>query len=288
MKDIFVLGVDIGGSHISAALVNLENAAVIPTSAVRLKTDPAGSARYLIDVWARAIEASYEHTGITEKRIGIAMPGPFDYEEGISRIIGLAKFESLYGLNVKELLAERLEISPANIEMINDASAFLLGEVKAGAARGFRDAAGITLGTGLGSAGYFNGVLHEGDCWCTPYREGRAEDYLCSRWFVQEYEKATGNKVAGVRELIDLAPNNPVVIELFNTFGSQLAEVLLMKYPPSLQQVIVVGGNIAKAWKLFMPAAETYFWSKGKRMNLQPAQLGEQAAIIGAAFLHAD
>ncbi|HRP57404.1 hypothetical protein, partial [Agriterribacter sp.] len=65
--------------------------------------------------------------------MGIAMPGPFDYEKGISYITGLHKYEYLYGLNVKELLAAELNIPLGNIRMMNDAAAYLAGELKAGA-----------------------------------------------------------------------------------------------------------------------------------------------------------
>lgn len=287
MSNNKALGIDIGGSHISAAIVDLDNALVDPQTESRVKIDPSGTAQEIIDAWARAIGDCFTRAGLEEQYIGIAMPGPFDYEQGISLISGLHKFESLYGLNVKQLLAARLSISPAHIKLINDASAFLLGEVKGGAGRGFMDAAGITLGTGLGSAGYFGGVLHEGDLWCTPFKETRAEDYICSRWFVQEYEKVSGKKVEGVKELMALYDHDPLVPALFRTFGQHLAQAILLKYPPGKQKIVVIGGNIAKAWDLFIPAAEAYFREKGITVNLQPALLGERAAIIGAAFLHA-
>ena len=84
------------------------------------------------------------------------MPGPFDYEEGVSLITGLHKFESLYGLNVKELLAASLHIVPGMIQMNNDAICYLAGERKAGAVKDGSYVAGLTLGTGLGSAIYRN------------------------------------------------------------------------------------------------------------------------------------
>ena len=52
------------------------------------------------------------------------MPGPFDYEEGISYIAGNDKYEAFYGLNVKNMLADELKIKPSNILMKNDASCF--------------------------------------------------------------------------------------------------------------------------------------------------------------------
>ena len=72
---------------------------------------------------------------ILSPKIGIAMPGPFDYENGICYIKGLDKYESLFNLNVKEMLAQQLNIERSDIYMMNDASCFLKGEVFGGVAK---------------------------------------------------------------------------------------------------------------------------------------------------------
>lgn len=280
-----VLGIDIGGSHISGCMIELDDASFLRNTEVHAKVDPAGAADELIGAWSKAMKNSFEKAGEPVGYIGIAMPGPFDYDQGISQITGLHKFESLYGLNVKELLAMQLGIAPSNIQFINDASAFLLGEVKGGAGQGFANAAGLTLGTGLGSAGYFDHVLHNGDLWCTPYKEARAEDYLCSRWVVQEYRRLSGRTIHGVKDLMPGFHQDEYAQQLFQTFGRNLGEVLLMKYPPSLQEVVVIGGNIARAWDCFIPHTLAYFRQEGVEMNLRPALLGEDAMIMGAACL---
>lgn len=280
-----VLGIDIGGSHISTCMVELNDATFLRDTPVHAKVDPSGTADDLISAWAMAIKKSFEKAGEPPGYIGIAMPGPFDYENGISFITGLHKFESLYGLNVKELLAEALSIPSTNIRFINDASAFLLGELKGGAGKGFANAAGLTLGTGLGSAGYFNHVLHDGDLWCTPFKDSRAEDYLCSRWVVNEYQKLSGKKIHGAKDLMAGYHDDEHAKTVFGIFGRHLGEVLLMKYPPTIQDVVVIGGNISKAWDCFIPVTERYFQEMNVRMNLRPALLGEDAAIMGAACL---
>ncbi|NML21716.1 ROK family protein [Pseudoflavitalea sp. G-6-1-2] len=280
-----VLGIDIGGSHISTCMVELPGATFIRESSVHAKVDPTGTSEQLIGSWAAVIRESFAKADAEPGLIGIAMPGPFEYELGISLIKGLHKFESLYGLNVKELLAAALDIPSENIRFINDASAFLLGEVMGGAGKGFANAAGVTLGTGLGSAGYFNHTIYDGDLWCTPFKASRAEDYLSSRWVVNEYARLTGKTIHGVKDLMSGFDSDEMAQQLFAVFGEHLAEVLLMKFPPELQDIVVVGGNIAKAWDCFIPSADAYFASHKVRMNLQPAMLGEDAAIMGAACL---
>ena len=282
------LGIDIGGSHISARLVDLDSLEVLDDNACGYAVvNPNGTAEEIIETWASVIEACFQRYPLKEKRIGIAMPGPFDYEQGISRITGLRKFESLYGLNIKRLLAGRLSIPPANIRMLNDASAFLLGEVMGGAGRGYRLAAGITLGTGVGSARFIDGTVQDGDFWCTLFRGERVEDCFCSAWFAKQYAGISGTPVEGVKDLLLRIDAEPRIQSIFTAFGQNLAEALLEKYPPEVQDIIIIGGNISKAWELFMPAARDYLRSKGTRLNLQPALLGENAAIAGASFLWA-
>jgi len=282
----YALGIDIGGSHISACRVDIASSRLIDRSFVRTAVNPHGSAAEIIDTWAGAIESAFERLPRRDWRIGIAMPGPFDYDKGISQITGLDKFESLYGLPVRQWLAERLDIPEDSIRMMNDASAFLLGEVMAGAGKGYSRVAGITLGTGLGSARFFGNRILDGDLWCTPFRDSRAEDYLCSRWFLKEYASLPGAlPVRGVKDLVPLSTTDPAVRSLFETFGFHLAEILLMKYPPDVREIVIVGGNITRAWDLFIPAALEFCRNLGTEMNIRPALLGEQAAVIGAAFL---
>lgn len=280
-----VLGIDIGGSHISGSMIELDDASFLRDTEVHAKVDPAGSVEELTGAWAAVMKQSFEKAGEPMGYIGIAMPGPFDYDQGISLITGLHKFDSLFGLNVKELLAKELGIAPGNIQFINDAAAFLLGEMKGGAGQGFANAAGLTLGTGLGSAGYFGHVLHDGDLWCTPFKDARAEDYLCSRWVVQEYKRLSGRSIHGVKDLMADFHQDEYAQTLFRSFGRNLGEVLLMKYPPAVQEVVVIGGNIAKAWDCFIPHTLAYFREQGVEMDLRPAVLGEDAMIMGAACL---
>ena len=77
-----VLGVDIGGSHITTALIDLEGRSIIPGYYHRERVNSNGSAEEIIRSWSEVMRKSMQGG----HKIGIAMPGPFDYEEGISFI----------------------------------------------------------------------------------------------------------------------------------------------------------------------------------------------------------
>jgi len=146
----YKIGVDIDGSHITIALVSIQSNTVLKESYYRERVDLHGTKDEIIDTWSKSIINSIGDFEIKDKKIGIAMPGPFDYNNGICLMKGNDKYTALYGLNVKELLSEKLEISVTNISLSNDAGCFLKGEVLSGAAKGYTNVIGIILGTGLG------------------------------------------------------------------------------------------------------------------------------------------
>ena len=285
MQHNIVTGIDIGGSHITAALVDLDTQSIIRESLIRERVDSKGEQASIIREWTAAIARCRSFRPGVLPRIGMAMPGPFDYENGISLIQGLDKFDALYGANVKTLLAQELGIAPAGIFLMNDASCFLKGEVFGGAVKDCREVIGITLGTGLGSAVVRGGKLYDGDLYCTPYRDGVAEDYLSTRWFVRRYRELTGKEVKDVKALSSLVAEDAVAQDLFREFGHHLGEVLAAWSRKHQVDTVVIGGNIVQAWDLFIPETEKLLQQQGLVIALHRASLGEEAALLGAGSL---
>lgn len=276
-----VVGIDVGGSHVTACAADLHTMKIIPGSTCRCIVNPAAPPEEILEVLSRTIRKSLAQPMSPELHLGVAMPGPFNYEQGISYIKGLGKYEQLYGLNIKEMLAEHLGIPATQIRMMNDATAYLLGEICDREDLCRQRVVGITLGTGLGSAWYHNGSTYAGGLYKLPYLDGIAEDYISTRWFLQQYS----GKVSGVRELAGKYAAEPEVRNLFTTFGENLARILLQQFPPGSQDVLIIGGNIARAWNLFIPPMQALLKSKVSTMQVLPAQKGEQAPMLGAAAL---
>ncbi len=126
------------------------------------------------------------------------VPGPFNYEEGISLINGGNKYGALYGVNVKEGLRAALAL-PAGLPILfeNDAACFGLGETLYDDRRSFGKMIAITLGTGFGSAFLENrtlltertGVAPNGELYNIPYLQGRCKDYISGKWLLDTYNK---------------------------------------------------------------------------------------------------
>ena len=96
----YALGVDIGGSHVCSAVVDLATGQLCGEPHTD-KVDAAAGARTIAGAWAANIRRTAAASGIGCIRCaGFAFPGPFDYERGISLIRGVRKFERIYGLDV--------------------------------------------------------------------------------------------------------------------------------------------------------------------------------------------
>lgn len=287
MKHDYILGVDIGGSHLTAVLVSQQTQTFRSDSYIRIRIDSHGSADEIITTWCNAIASIFEKYEISDRRMGIAMPGPFNYEKGISLIKELDKYDSLYGLNIKNILAERLHMSPNSILMMNDAAGFLRGEMYSGCGKGFRDAIGVTLGTGTGTAIHHGVTTTDANLGPSSFMESITDNYFSTRWFVKRYAQLTGIVVKDVKELSALHGVDSDASLVFTEFVSNFSLFLsnfIMKESP---EVVILGGNIMHCSDLFLKNLEQKLKSMQIPTPIIKAQLGEKAAILGAANLFA-
>jgi glucokinase len=285
MNENIVLGADIGGSHITASLVDIQNRQVLSSSVCRKEVNSGGPAEQIISEWSEVMLSCFEKKDLRHYKIGIAMPGPVDYDLGFCYIKGQNKYESLYGANLKELLAQALDIETSDIRMINDAAGFLSGEMFIGAGRGFSKVVGLTLGTGLGSALYHNGNTIDADLWHTPFLDGKAEDYISAPWLLSAAARSTGNQFENVRQMTENTKNDPRLIDIFHQFGNNMGAFLAEFIKRENPSLVVLGGNVAKAHHLFKDALEARLAQDELRIPVRVAQIGEAAALVGAAAL---
>jgi glucokinase len=137
MRGTHIVALDIGGSHVTAALVDSDQRDVLIGTRAHVDVDEGAASGVILDTWAKAaLQAASAAGRDVIARVGMAMPAPFDYERGVSLMEH--RFRALYGLLVVTLLRERFRTSPlegASIVVANDADLFALGEWWAGAAR---------------------------------------------------------------------------------------------------------------------------------------------------------
>lgn len=277
-----LIGVDIGGSHISAARVEWDGEHVRIQDFFEADVDTLGTSAEIIAAWSHVIRKTIGDG--SNLRIGIAMPGPYDYPNGISLIKDQGKMKSLFGLSVKNLLAESLEIHPSQISFANDAEAFLYGESLAGAGRGFENSIGLTLGTGLGSAIKIQEVVKDAKLWTAPFRNGIAEDYLGTAWFKEFTFQKSGKEISGVKELLSPDFDQSLASQIFSEFGKTLGDFLSFYVIRLHCQGVVLGGKISRAAHRFLPETKAYLGKFGIPVEIRTSELEEKAALIGACL----
>ncbi len=287
------LGVDIGGTHITCGAVLIREGKLLETTLSRRTFDHNAAAAPILQSWADALNASLAQIDLDHVAgIGFAIPGPFDYRNGISKM--QHKFKNLYNLHIPTAL-QPLLMPERDLPMrfLNDAASFAAGEAWLGKGRGFHRVVVITLGTGFGSAFIENGapvvdrpdVPKEGCLWHLPFKEGIADEYFSTGWFTREYEKRTGGKVPGVKTLVERAGADGLIRDLFAEFGRNLSDCLAPRLRAFSAEILVIGGNIAHALPLFETDLTQGLKQAGIAIPVQVSELEENAALIGSARL---
>ena len=284
----YAVGADIGGHHVKTAIIDLDSFQIIKESEVYIEVREYEPAETILSAWAEAINTSVEkainHSGIHLEAIdgvGLAIPGPFDYADGVSLM--KHKFASLYIKNVREELAIRTYFKAENIKFKNDAESFLLGAVLMKQDPSIKEAIGVTLGTGFGSAFYSNKDSSDANLWCTPYKGGIAEDFISTRWFVKRYNELTKKEIKGAVDLYNTINTDPYAQQIFNEFGETLYDFLVPLVVETKADTLVLGGNINKASKYFIEPLEKELSAEGVKLII--AEGTEIVALAGAGSL---
>lgn len=275
-----IVGIDIGGSHITMAQVDPEKREIISSTYVREHVYSFGAKETIFSAWISAIEKVTHDLNKSELLIGIAMPGPFDYENGIS-LMQQGKFIDMYQVNIKQELIERLAISSDQIYFVNDAGAFLEGEVFGGCVRDYRKVFGVTLGTGLGTAFYDGEVASDEDLWDSPFKDSICEDYLATRWFVNHYKALTGGEISGTKDLLDQPED--IQKKIFDDYADSFADFIVQYVRSYSPEVLVIGGNIAKVYPYFKKRLNQHLEEHKIKLPIKISAIFEDAAILGAA-----
>jgi len=291
----YAIGSDIGGSHISCALIDIEKKNIPGQSLMTKEVNNHASADEILNNWCIVLKNTMDR--VSEKDlagIGFAMPGPFDYLKGIALFTGEnAKYEKLFGVHVADELSKRLDLPPDRFRFMNDATAFAAGEAWIGKAAHTIRSLSVTLGTGFGSAFIDGGlpVVERGDVpekgclWHLPFLEGIADDYFSTRWFVNRYLEITGQKANGVKELAEKAFSDQAAKDIFDEFGTHFGLFLgpwLKKFDP---EMLVIGGNISGAYPLFGRVFESLLRDQEIKTGIEISEFMEEAAIAGSARL---
>lgn len=296
MEKEYAIGMDVGGTHITSAVIDVTDMKVLKPSVHKESFDSNLPVNQVMDFWEKAIRLSLKNSGIENVNgIAVCMPGPFDYEKGISMIKDQDKYENFYGLNIGDLLRKRLNLpDDFSVFFENDAVCFGKGEVYKDKNNLSKKVMAVTLGTGLGSSFIDKGVSissgsqvpPDGEIWNLPFKNGITEDYVSLRGLLSKYFALSGTQLENGLELYNLATaGDENALKVFEEMGEDLAEIVIPWFKKFSVAHFVIGGKMADSSSLFLPSFNKKIKEADCEVSIQVSVDNEDAALLGAASL---
>jgi glucokinase len=296
------IGFDLGGSHFSAAAV--ANGKLL-TMVYTAKIDPKWKQDHILSIMSGVIKqlidlcknSDYEFVGA-----GGGVPGPANFETGV--IVETPNMATMRGCRLTEKLGCLIGMP---VKINNDANLMVYGESSAGAGVGHRIVYGCTLGTGFGHGLVIDGKIYTGANFMAMElakapielppadRSGDTiENQVSTRGIKLFYAERSGKRDLNYfdpKEIEELANRgDKTAIATYEYFGRCLGFALSWIQGTIAPDIILVGGNLAKAWPLFSPemlrVLKDHSWNKEPSVKLM--SLGQNAGIIGGASLFND
>ena len=306
------LGFDIGGTRTKAGVVRDDG------SVHRTHLEDTGHEPFDV-VWERmlayadeAIEAE-GHGGL--KGAGIAAPGVVEPSYGVRNLPG--KVPGIEDFPMRERLEERLGVP---VRCTNDGAAATLAEWRFGAARGYQDVVGLTIGTGIGAGAIIGGrplatrnlaggvsfghaTIASGGHTCLCGNIGCAETLVSANAVVGRMRDYVARKVPST--ITDAYEHHPGRIT-FRTLvegvdaGDRVAQEIMQQFCRDLgatvvtaihaydpEVVVLSGGPMAQA-DHFVPQVQAYVdryafrYPKERIIPVLRAERSDHAGVLGA------
>ena len=312
MTSAAIVAVDVGGTKIRAGSVIdgvLDHLREVPTPA-------AAGAHAILDSIAEVVRGVIRDTEVSTVggpapawKVGIGSAGVIDPESGTV----VSATDSLTGWAGTALTSEVTQRLGVETRAVNDVHAHALGEALSGASCGARSSLLVAAGTGIGGGiitdnrlltgrhcaaghiGHVPATAAQGlPCPCGG--QGHLEAIASGPAVLSAYRRAVAerrqneSRMTTTRELAELAlsgdaPAQRAFEQAGRALGTALGGVANVLSP----EVIVIGGGLSGAGELWwIPLREAFaaeLIPAVRGLPLRPAQLGQDAALIGAASL---
>lgn len=308
MDKKYVVGVDLGGTKIHTALVDLEGN-IIKESID--KTEVEKGENVVLEKILNTIDNVLEGIDINEvKAIGVGSPGPLDVKNGL--IIAASNLPFI-NFNIVKPIKDRYKIDTF---LDNDANVATLSEFKFGAGKGSNNMVFITVSTGIGAGAIINGSLFRGSTanalevgHTTVMREGprcgcgntgcnealasgtaimkKARAAVASKAItsLKNYENPTAKEVFIEAAKGDMVAKD-ILDESLSYLGITVASVANIFDPDK----IVIGGGVSEAGPIIFEKIDEEMRRRVlptiyNNCKVEKAVLGTKAGVLGAAAL---
>lgn len=298
-----IIGFDIGGTSLKSGIVN--SSLIVDDTTLRYDEAKASLTaeeivEHIVSIIRDHISKFNTHDSLVD--IGFAFPGPFDYQNGISYMKDIDKYDSLYNYPLKKQLYEKImELKKhdrkyscisddLNITFINDATAFALGEYSR-LTKDFNDKMMvITLGTGCGSTFIDSGLIisnkgkipGSGMIFAEPFKESKIDDYISKRGVIRIAKKYNFNEKVDIAYLNKLANQGDVKAKyVFSDFGTVMGRALMPFIKDFKPDYLAFGGGISKAFYLMEHSFKEFL--NDQNIEIIVSKQLSKSAICGVA-----
>lgn len=313
MKNLLI-GIDIGGTTVKIGLIT-NSGEILEKWEIPTNTSEGGK-EIIGDIW-ESIETKLDIMGIHKSSvlgIGVGAPGFIDADSGfVSEAVNLG----WKNVQLAELLKNK---SGLDVFAENDANVAVLGENWTGGGNGALNMMAITLGTGVGGGIIANGnilngssgmagelghiVIEEGGHQCNCGNKGCLETIASATGIVRQAmelipqfpdsrlaARFNSTETISAKDVFELAAGNDeasvkIVKHTADVLGKVIANMGVIINP----SVVLIGGGVSKAGDLLISEIRVAFERHAlpkviDTCEIRSAQLGNDAGIIGAAYL---
>ena len=274
-----LIGVDIGGTKITAALIEDDKIVNQYTCSTPFDQEKM----VVVDAVTQAISQVFDAQIMG---IGIGVPGLVDLEN--NQVLDVTNIPSWDVVPLKQLIEDRFS-KPVFVN--NDSNCFALGEKHFGKGKPYRNFVGVTLGTGVGAGIIINNHLYSGQLGGAGefgniyYLDSNIENYCCGMFFK--------NRNLNGGECADKARSgNLEAQQLFDELGTHIARGLGNIVFALAPEAIILGGSVAESFPLFEKAMRKAFddFPFQKLYHDLKIEISDDpnAAVLGASSLVID
>ncbi|MCY4539366.1 MAG: ROK family protein [Chloroflexi bacterium] len=296
----WVIGIDLGGSKIALALVSPDDQ-ILSRRRIDTQADEG------VDSVTARISAQVDSLKLDLPRgeiiagVGIGAPGPVDHVSG--DLQALVNLPGISNTPFRAILQEKLRLP---VKLDHDAKVAALGEFHFGIGRDRENMIYIVIGTGVGAAIIYQGALIYGEsntagesghmtvdpdgrlCHCGS--RGCLETYTSGPALAKSYAAASGENISGAQITQRALAGDAVALQVLREAGRALGIAIASMAMTVNIEHFVIGGSVASAGDLLLgPARESLkgycFEAVAARIRIEPSSLGEDAALLGAAFM---
>lgn len=308
MDKKYVVGVDLGGTKIYTALVDLDGNII---KEITVKTEAHKGDKAVLDKLISTIDTVLEGIDINEvKAIGVGSPGPLDIKKGLVVYTPNLPFKNF---KIVQPIKEKYNI-PTYLD--NDANAATLGEFMFGAGKGSTNMVYVTVSTGIGGGAIINGSLFRGStanaleighttvmkggprCGCgnigcaeavasgtAIMKRGREAVDSKVETSLKNYDEVTAKEVFIEAEKGDKVSQD-ILNEALSYLGITIANIANSFDPDK----IVMGGGVSQAGNIVFEKIDYEMERRCLKTiynncKIEKAVLGGKAGVLGAAAL---